>query len=149
MTTGMLRHPGTFDRLVLMLQQEVALRLVAPAGDRKRGSLSVYAQARAHCRRGFSVSPGSFSPAPKVESAVVRLDLYGEPRMGGVDPDRFEALTRAGFAQPRKTVRNNLGAAFGRDAVDAALHAADVASGRRPATLELDEWVALARVMGG
>ncbi len=123
------------QRLVLMLQREVAERLVAPVGSRQRGSLSVAVQARAAGRRLFRVPPGAFSPPPKVESAVVLLTPRGVPL-----PPGFDALLRAGFAMPRKTLRNNLRASFG----DAATALSGELSGRRPAALSVEQWQTLA-----
>ena len=145
MITRMLDEPKTFSRLVVMVQREVAELLVAPAGDRKRGSLSVFTQARATARICIRVPPGAFHPPPKVHSAVVDMRLHDEPQLGGVAEDVFDTLVRALFVQPRKTSRNNLSAAYGRSAADAALAATELDGTRRPATLSLEEIVALAR----
>lgn len=123
------------ERLVLMLQKEVADRLVAPPGDRKRGSLSVAVQARAEARRCFRVPPGAFRPPPKVESAVVEL----RPRPQAPPPG-LDDLLRRGFAAPRKTLRRNLGGDAG---ALARLDALGLSSTVRPAELDLDAWLAV------
>lgn len=147
MITRMLEAPDVFDRLLVMVQREVAERLVAPPGDRKRGSLSVFTEARAEARIAIRVPPGAFHPPPKVHSAVVELRLRPEPAIGEADPTVFDRLVRDLFVQPRKTMRNNLSQAMGREVADAALAAAGLEPSRRPATLTLAEISALAEVL--
>ncbi len=144
MITRMLQHPERFDRLIVMVQREVAERLAAPAGDRKRGSLSVYAQARADVRICIRVPPGAFHPPPKVHSAVVELRLKAQPDAGTVPVEFFDSLVRTLFVQPRKTIRNNLSTHFDRAPVDAVLSETGMDPSRRPATLSLPEIKALA-----
>ena len=134
----LLDHQPPLERLVLMLQREVALRLWAPPGDRARGSLSVAVQARAEVSRVCKVPPGAFLPPPKVESAVVLL----RPRTGEPVPAGLDAVLRAAFAAPRKTLRNNLRAAWG-PAAEQAMADAQVSPGARPAELDLDAWLRL------
>lgn len=143
-TTRLLRHPERLDRLVLMLQKEVAMRMVAPAGARNRGSLSVFVEARAAGSVAVKVPPGAFHPPPKVHSTVIRLDLHDQPQTGAVDPDHLEAVVRAGFAAPRKKLRNPLSRAWPRERVDAALADAGVPSKCRPGDLDLAAWLRLA-----
>lgn len=133
----MLAQPARFARLVVMLQREVALRLAAPPGDRARGSLSVYAQARADIRPLLRVPPGAFHPPPRVESAVIALDLRPAPALGGASEAGFEAVVQAAFAQPRRTLRRNLADAYGVEAAERALSLAAVDPAARPATLDL------------
>lgn len=127
-----------FERLVLMLQREVGERLLAAAGDRQRGSLSVAIQARASVERVCRVPPGAFLPPPKVESVVLRLWPHEDRPSPGLD-----TLLRLGFAAPRKTLRNNLRHALGEPRADAMLALAGVDGEARPATLELRQWLAL------
>lgn len=138
----LLEHRPPMARLVLMLQREVAERLGAPPGDRKRGSLSVAVQARAVVERICKVPPGAFVPPPKVESAVLRLHPHPDPDL----PPGLDALLRAGFSAPRKTLRNNLRAHLGPGAEDLMTHAA-VDPSARPAELALEAWLALARAL--
>lgn len=93
-----------FDTAVLMMQEEVAAKLMAPAGDSARGSLSVAVQRHFETESVCKVPPGAFKPPPKVSSRVLKL----RSRRIVVDP-AFEKLVRAGFKQPRKTLANNLG----------------------------------------
>lgn len=145
--TGLLALPGLFSHLVLMLQKEVAERVVAPPGDRARGSLSAYCEARAARRVALKVPPGAFVPAPKVHSAVLRLDLYPAPLTEGLSPALVERVTRVAFAQPRKTVRRCLADALDPALADAALAAAFVPSSARPADLDLRQINALSRAL--
>ena len=96
------------DLLVVMLQKEVVDRLVALPADRKRGSLSCWAQNFAEVELVCRVPPGAFSPPPKVASAVVKLSKKVNPKISNLESERFEAFLRCLFAQPRKKSRNNL-----------------------------------------
>jgi 16S rRNA (adenine1518-N6/adenine1519-N6)-dimethyltransferase len=98
-----------FDRAVLMMQREVAVRIAAPAGHSERGSLSVFLQGHFSISRVVDVPAGSFLPPPKVDSRVLRFD----PRSDAPGSDLYR-LVRLGFAQPRKTLANNLAAGLGR-----------------------------------
>ncbi len=147
--TGMLSRPETFDRCVVMVQREVANRLVAPAGDRKRGSLSVYVEARAEARLALQVPPGAFHPPPKVDSAVVELKLRRAPETEDIDLGDLETVVRAGFQQPRKMIRRTLGASFGKARALALLEQAGVDQTARPGTLDLAQWAALTRAFRG
>lgn len=123
------------------------MRMVAPPGARNRGSLSVFVEARAAGRTVVKVPPGAFHPPPKVDSAVIRLDLYAEPQTDGVDPSHLEQVVKAGFAQPRKAVRNPLSRRWSRAHVTEALAAAGLATSVRPAELTLADWIAVARAL--
>jgi 16S rRNA (adenine1518-N6/adenine1519-N6)-dimethyltransferase len=126
-------------RAVLMMQKEVGDRILAPAGNSDRGSLSVFLEARFTIRRLRRVPAGAFLPPPKVESIVLVLD----PKPEAVD-ERLEAVVRAGFGQPRKTLANNLTATFGgREKVVERLVALGLGESIRPHQLTLEQWVAL------
>ena len=137
---------GNISRMVLMFQREVADRLVARPGTRHYGLLTVLARLAAEIRLEKIVSPGSFQPPPKVESAVVTVTPRAESLMAHEDEVRVVALARHGFAHRRKTIRNGLRQIpWPADAVDAALGAAMIDPARRPETLDLDDWGRLAR----
>ncbi len=121
---------------VLMMQREVGVRILAQAGNRERGALSVRMQAEFEIRKVIDVPPGAFSPPPRVDSIVLSLRPTST---------RFSAemirLVRAGFAQPRKTLSNNLQAAgFDRTAVERA----GLEAGIRPHFLTLSDWKRIA-----
>jgi 16S rRNA (adenine1518-N6/adenine1519-N6)-dimethyltransferase len=134
----LLQAADCFDWAVLMMQREVGERLLANAGDRRRGAISVEVQASFEVRQVCRVSPGAFLPAPKVHSVVLRLDRK----------DRAEidlGLVRSGFKQPRKTLANNLvEAGLDRENVMGALMALGMRADLRPHHLTVDQWVALA-----
>lgn len=143
----LLRQPGRFASVSVMLQQEVVERLMAEPGTKAWGALSVEAQVRGAPVYLLKVPPGAFHPPPKVQSGVVRFDLFDEPRTFGVDPDRFDAIVRASFSQRRKTVANSLGAHFGKERARAALQSAGVDPGLRAEVLSPADFAAIARAL--
>jgi 16S rRNA (adenine1518-N6/adenine1519-N6)-dimethyltransferase len=106
-------------RAVLLIQKEVAERVAARPGSREYGYLSVAVQLFAAVRVLFEVKPAAFHPPPKVDSAVVRLDPHDRAAELGIGDTRaFLEFVGCCFRQKRKTLRNNLAAAYGRDAID-------------------------------
>lgn len=124
-----------------MLQREVVDRITAGPGGADYGRLSVMVQYRCRTRRLFRVGPGAFRPAPKVDSALVRLEPFQQPPVDVGDERVFERVVKAAFGQRRKILRNALSALL--DA--AAIEAAGVDPGARAQTLSLDAFAALAR----
>jgi 16S rRNA (adenine1518-N6/adenine1519-N6)-dimethyltransferase len=109
---------GTLRRAVIMVQREVADRLVAAPGVRDYGLLSATAQMNARVETLFTLPPAAFSPPPDVYSTVLRLEFA--PRFAGlgVDAAGFDPFLKACFAQKRKTLANNLRAAgYSQDAL--------------------------------
>jgi 16S rRNA (adenine1518-N6/adenine1519-N6)-dimethyltransferase len=98
---------GRYRRMGLLVQREVAERIVARPGEPGFGAFSLVCRHYAEARIVRTVAPGCFLPPPKVTSAVVRLD----PRPGATPDPRAFALIRAGFRHRRKTLRKNLAAA--------------------------------------
>ena len=114
-----LTGPWTPASLTLMFQREVADRITAAAGDDAYGRLGVIAQATCEARRVLDVPARAFTPPPKVDSAVVRL----EPRADRPAPERLDALQRvtaAAFGQRRKMLRSSLKPLGGEDLIRAA-----------------------------
>ena len=138
-----------FDRLVVMVQEEVAQRMVSGPGMSDYGALSIAAQLYAEPDVVHRVPASCFRPQPKVDSCIVRLRNRETPRYADVEPREYLRVVRAAFAQRRKTLRNALSRTelfgLGRDAIVAAIDAAGLDGGRRPQTLGLDEYAALAR----
>jgi len=97
-----------FSSCVFLLQKEVAERLSAGPGSKKYAPLSILFQIHFDVRLRFIVAPGSFSPPPRVRSALVSLEKRGTPLFPVKDQDRFQAFLRTAFAQRRKTLLNNL-----------------------------------------
>ncbi|HAL46311.1 MAG: ribosomal RNA small subunit methyltransferase A [SAR202 cluster bacterium] len=129
--------------MVVMVQREVARSMAARPGD--MGLLSVMIQLYGAAKVAFSVPPRAFKPAPKVTSAVVRIDVYDSPALSLDSHERFIKFAAAGFRAPRKQLRNSLKTGLGApaDAVDTLLESAGIDPKRRPATLSIDEWGAL------
>jgi 16S rRNA (adenine1518-N6/adenine1519-N6)-dimethyltransferase len=135
-----------FRDATVMLQREVADRLVARPGTKAYGVLTIFVNAAADVRRLLTLPPGAFRPAPKVHSALVRL-VFTPSRVPDDVADVFDGMVRSMFTQRRKTLLNALGpfaAAIGSHA-SAALNDARIEPGARPETLDLDRLVALAR----
>ncbi len=133
-------------RLVLTVQREVAARISARPGEMSLLALSVqvYGQPKVEAK----IPAGSFFPAPEVDSAVVRVDLYPSPRIPVVLLDTFFRLAKAGFSQKRKMMRNALsaGLAWPPARAEALLRAAGVDPMRRAETLSIDEWGKLSEI---
>jgi 16S rRNA (adenine1518-N6/adenine1519-N6)-dimethyltransferase len=140
----LLAAPERVDRIVVMLQREVAQRIAAEPGGRAYGALTVLTALHARVRPGFDVPPSCFRPPPEVDSAVIRLDVEPAPRAAVTDEAGFRRAVRAAFAQRRKTLRNALAAVYGRVSAEGALERAGVDPGRRAETLSLDEFACLA-----
>ena len=115
-----LDHAAAIRDMHFMLQKEVVERMAAPPGNKVYGRLSVMLQAYCTVTPLFNVPPGAFRPAPKVDSAVVRLVPRAAESIGIDDPARFAAIVRAAFGQRRKTLRNALAGTIGAGAIAAA-----------------------------
>jgi 16S rRNA (adenine1518-N6/adenine1519-N6)-dimethyltransferase len=140
---GWLADIAAFDRLILMFQKEVALRLTAAPGSRDYGRLSVIAQWLTEPKRLFDIPPQAFTPPPKVTSSVVELT----PRSAPLAADRrtLERVTAAAFGQRRKMLRHSL-RALGSDPT-ALLDAAGIAGTARAEELTIAEFCALAAAL--
>jgi 16S rRNA (adenine1518-N6/adenine1519-N6)-dimethyltransferase len=126
--------------IVVTVQREVAQRMIAEPGQMSLLSISVqfYGRPRIVAR----VPAGAFYPVPKVNSAIVRIDLYESPPVAVTDVDRFFQVVRAGFGQKRKQLRNSLahGLSLPTSTVMEVLRCAGVDKKRRAQTLSLEEW---------
>jgi 16S rRNA (adenine1518-N6/adenine1519-N6)-dimethyltransferase len=127
-------------RLVLTIQQEVARRICATPGDMSLLALSV--QVYGHPEIIAHIPAGAFYPPPKVDSAIIRIDLFPSPLIPSEMLDAFFRLIKAGFSQKRKTLRNSLagGLRLSPPVVEALLHNAHIDPMRRAETLSLPEW---------
>lgn len=135
------------ERLVVMVQKEVAERILAAPGD--MSILAVAVQLYARPSLVALVPPEAFLPPPNVDSALLRLDVYPDLAVPVRDVDRFFQVVRAGFGQKRKQLRNSLSAGLGLSTEDAAtvLTASGVDPQRRAETLSLEEWARLAAAL--
>lgn len=132
------------ELIVLLMQKEVAQRIVAEPGDLSLLAISVQFYGEPEIVN--TVPAGAFYPAPKVDSAILRVYPYPDARYAVEDRNFFWEVVKAGFGQKRKQLRNSLTAGlptFDRDAVDAALAASSISAKRRAQSLHIDEWVAL------
>jgi 16S rRNA (adenine1518-N6/adenine1519-N6)-dimethyltransferase len=146
----LLADPRRPPLMVVLVQEEVAHRIVAQPGDAKeRGFLSVFVQSFAAPSIVRRVPSRSFRPPPKVDSAVVALRPYPVPAFAPFDQHRFLALVSDAFRHRRKQLRSALGfeAAVARDRADAALRTAGIDPARRPEELSVAEWIALAKAL--
>ena len=147
-TSRLLRHFFEAQRrpslVVVMVQLEVASRIVAKVGDLSLLAVSVqfYGEPRIVGR----VPAQAFYPQPKVDSAILRVDVRPRPAVD-VDTDAFFKTVSSGFARPRKQLHNALGEGIWLPpgGADEALSAAGIDPARRAQTLTLEEWATLAR----
>lgn len=103
------------EAITVMVQKEAALRICAEAGTRQCGAVTIAVRYYAQPRVLFSVSAGSFMPAPKVDSAVIRLQLHNETPFKAADETLFFKVVKSAFAQRRKTLPNALSAGLSLD----------------------------------
>lgn len=127
-------------RMVLTVQEEVAERICAQAGQMSLLALSV--QVFGTPKVVMKIPAGAFYPAPAVDSVTLRIDLFPEPAIAQENLDIFFQLTKAGFSQKRKMLRNTLSAGLRlpREQVEFALNQAGIDPQRRAQTLSIEEW---------
>ena len=137
------------SRMVLMVQREVAERIVAQPGEMSLLSLSVQLYGQATVVRRVPAS--AFHPRPKVDSAVLRIDLHEAPLAGEATRERLFRLARAAFGQRRKQIHNSLSANLHMEseAVQALLRDSGIDPRRRPQALSVADWIRLAEAFGG
>ena len=135
-----LESPRPPTLLVVMVQKEVANNMVAGPGD--RSMLSIAVQLYGAPKIVGTVKPGAFYPPPKVDSAIVRIDVFPEPALKLASHKEFFRVVGAGFHNARKQLRNSLAIGLGLDSalVEQALAHARVEQTRRAETLTLAEW---------
>lgn len=135
------------EDMLLMIQKEVAERILAQPPNMNLLALSV--QAYAEPKTLFTIPRSAFSPAPAVESAVIHLKEISDQffRARNIEPEKFFELVHAGFHARRKTIVNNLDKYFGSKRTAAeALKRAAIDGGRRAETLSLEEWAGLVQL---
>ena len=135
-------HRAVLRGAVMMVQREVRDRLVAEPGTKQYGALTVFTRAGFDIETVCRLRPGSFYPAPKVDSAVVRLLPRETPLAEETEP--FQAVVRAAFQMRRKTLRNALRALGDAKRASTALREAGIDPGRRGETLSVEEFGKLA-----
>ncbi len=136
----LVQHRPEIERFLVMVQLEVARRLVAPPGDTDRGALSVRLEHHARVRIVGRVPRTVFWPTPEVESALVEIVRRTDSPIAPADEPRALELVASSFAQRRKMLRRSLAGLV----PDAAFETAGVEASARPQTLTLDDWARLA-----
>ncbi len=152
-TSAILRHLMEADRrpslMVITVQHEVAKRIVAEPGD--MSLLAVSVQFYAEPELLFRIKPGSFYPAPSVDSAVVRLQVRPSPPLPDEEIATFFRVVRAGFSQRRKQLHNAISAGIGeplsKHEAAARLDETGLDHRRRAQTLSVDEWITATRAL--
>ncbi|EGW39982.1 16S rRNA (adenine(1518)-N(6)/adenine(1519)-N(6))-dimethyltransferase RsmA [Desulfosporosinus sp. OT] len=141
-----LEQTDRLSGMTIMVQKEVADRIAALPGSKTYGVLSIAVQISAKVTKIMDVLPSSFWPAPKVTSAVIRLDL--RPYSGfDVDKREFFQVVKAAFSQRRKTLGNSLAGGLGlrKEEVIERLQGAGISDGRRAESLSIDEFQELTK----
>jgi len=145
----LLGEPPRPDRLVLMVQREVAERIAAPPG--KMSYLSVFVQYHAAVRIALRVPPAAFEPAPEVDSAIIAAEPFpSDDRLDPAAEEELWRLVQAAFRERRKMLHNVLTRqlAMPAERISAALAEAGIDPDRRPQTLAVGEWLRLLEVLG-
>jgi len=146
-----LDYADCIDRAVVMVQREVARRLVAGPGSKDYGLLTVLVAMRAETDLRLQVDRRSFRPVPAVDSAVVELRFAAVPRFAVGDMVRFDRLVRRAFGQRRKMLRNSLlgfNPQGGKDWLVELGRRAEIELTRRPEELSIEEFVRLSDASG-
>ena len=140
-------HADDVDRVVFMVQLEVADRLAAAPGTKAYGALTVFVRAAFEVKKLFDVSRGSFHPAPDVTSAVVRL----EPRRPRIaeETDMFRALVKGAFGARRKTLRNAWSGVAEPERIREAAARAEISLDARGETLDVEAFARMAALLSG
>jgi len=150
-TSAVLRHLLAArvrpEQLLVMVQREVARRIVASPGELSLLAISV--QAFGAPEIVGHVPARAFFPRPKVDSALLRVRVYEQPKVPPEVQERFFRLVHAGFSQKRKQLHNSLAHALciPHESVLAALAEAGIAPDRRPQTLSIEEWLRLTTLL--
>ena len=139
-----------FETVTVMIQKEVAQRLTAPAGDSEYGAITASLSYYGSVERLFTVPAGCFLPAPKVDSAVIRITLHKQPPVSVKSEAMLFKVIRGAFAQRRKTLSNSLTTEFsslGKEGIAAAIEAAGLEPSIRGERLTLADFAKLSDVM--
>ncbi|HAC62656.1 MAG TPA: 16S rRNA (adenine(1518)-N(6)/adenine(1519)-N(6))-dimethyltransferase [Cyanothece sp. UBA12306] len=141
---GTIAHPQQppYNLIVLLVQKEVADRIVAQTKTKAYGALSVRIQYLAHCDYISDVSSKAFEPPPKVDSAIIRL----QPRTlenPAINPQQLDKLLKLGFANRRKMLHNNLKSVIESDRLLLLLEQLEINPQARAEELSLEQWITL------
>ena len=134
---------GAIARAVVMVQKEMAQRVVAPSGSKTYGRLSVMIQQRMAVRILFHVGPGAFHPQPRVTSSVLALEPRATPLAPVADHAAFERVVKEAFGTRRKMLRRALEPAYGALALTRAFEQTGIAGTRRAEELTVADFARL------
>lgn len=137
----LIQMPEHFSSLTLMVQEEVARRLTGSPGTKAYGSLTVFLRFYSHPHYAFGVSRHCFYPAPKVDSAIVHIELRPTPDVS--DPEAFFNMTQTAFQQRRKMLRGSLKQLWTSEQITEALKKCHLADTARPEELSLEQFLHL------
>ena len=110
----LLEEYADFDFITVMVQKEVAVRLCAPAGDSEYGAITAQINIFGKAKRLFTVPSGCFYPRPKIDSAVIRIELYSEPKYEPYVVKETSTIIKNAFAMRRKTLSNALSSMYSK-----------------------------------
>lgn len=139
--TAFIPRHEEIESIVVMVQDEVGKRMAATPGSKDFGSLSLYLSFYADAHYGFKVGRKCFFPAPKVDSAIVKLTLHPTPP--GIDPEAFFEITRHAFQHRRKALRSSLKGEFPDANFESILEKLGLPALVRPEELSLNQWIQL------
>ena len=137
----LLKYLAGVKDMLFMLQLEVVERMAAVPGSKSYGRLSIMVQYYCQVEKLFNVPSSAFSPAPKVESAIVKLTPLKQTANELESPEQLTNLLRQAFAQRRKTLRNNLSSLISAEE----LENLGINPGLRPENLSLDDYVKICK----
>lgn len=138
------RH-DLFSSITVMVQKEVAERLIASPGSKTYSSLTLFANLYSSTHFGFKVSRRSFYPAPKVDSAVIQFHLICPPKE--VKEENFFVLTRTAFGKRRKMLTSSLSSLYPKEAIAASLREMNVSEKARPELLSAPQFIHLFQIL--
>ena len=138
----LLKYADRIQEMTFMVQKEVAERITAQPGSKNYGRLSIMLQYHCETHYLFTVPPHAFSPAPKVDSAIIRLTPYASPPHQADNENLFSQIITQAFSQRRKTLRNTL-----KNIISADMwNVLDIDAGLRPEMIPIEQFVKLSNV---
>ncbi len=140
----LLEYKEQIPAMTILVQKEIARRIVALPGSREYGVLSITVQLSTRPEIKFTVPRGAFSPPPEVESAVVFFEVFPSPRFVVKDEEFFLKVVRAAFSMRRKTITNSLKSFPG---IEEALQKTGINAKVRPEKLGIEEFIRLAEAL--
>lgn len=140
---SLVEERGILENAVIMLQKEVADRILSEPGTKNYGSLSVIIQTYFRVNRVIKVPAGAFRPRPKIESTVIRLVPLEEPAAEITDHNLYRSVVRTAFSKRRKIIKNCLSPVFREEDIVAALDSAGIPATIRAESLGIEDFARL------